>query len=118
MSVEKILEKLLRGESDANIRFDELSHLLQAKGFKMRDIRKRIEGKAISGSTSAENFGKLQIAMKPNSYEMVIWWSQEDDAYIVDVPELSGCMAHGKTRQDAHRQCRGGHQVLDQDRQG
>jgi predicted RNA binding protein YcfA (HicA-like mRNA interferase family) len=36
MSVEKILEKLLRGESDANIRFDEICHLLQAKGFRMR----------------------------------------------------------------------------------
>ena len=39
--------------------------------------------------------------MKPNSYEMVIWWSRDDDAYVVDVPELSGCMAHGKTRQEA-----------------
>jgi predicted RNase H-like HicB family nuclease len=39
--------------------------------------------------------------MKPNSYEMVIWWSQDDEAYVVDVPELSGCMAHGKTRQEA-----------------
>ena len=36
MSVEKTLEKLLRGESDANLRFDELCHLLQAKGFRMR----------------------------------------------------------------------------------
>jgi len=36
MSVEKILEKLLRGESDANVRFEELAHLLQAKGFRMR----------------------------------------------------------------------------------
>jgi predicted RNA binding protein YcfA (HicA-like mRNA interferase family) len=36
MSVEKTLEKLLRGESDANIRFDELCHLLRAKGFRMR----------------------------------------------------------------------------------
>jgi hypothetical protein len=36
MSVEKALEKLLRGESDANIRFDEVCHLLQAKGFRMR----------------------------------------------------------------------------------
>jgi predicted RNase H-like HicB family nuclease len=32
---------------------------------------------------------------------MVIWWSKEDDAYVVDVPELPGCMAHGKTRQEA-----------------
>ena len=36
MSVDKILEKLLRGESDTNIRFEELIHLLQAKGFRMR----------------------------------------------------------------------------------
>ncbi|HEV7924977.1 MAG TPA: type II toxin-antitoxin system HicB family antitoxin [Verrucomicrobiae bacterium] len=39
--------------------------------------------------------------MKSNSYEMIIWWSTEDDAYVVDVPELSGCMAHGATRQAA-----------------
>ena len=39
--------------------------------------------------------------MKPNSYEMIIWWSAEDGAYVVDVPELPGCMAHGKTRQNA-----------------
>ena len=39
--------------------------------------------------------------MKANSYEMIIWWSTEDDAYVVDVPELPGCMAHGATRQDA-----------------
>ena len=36
MSVEKTLEKLLRGESEANIRFDEICQLLQAKGFRMR----------------------------------------------------------------------------------
>jgi predicted RNA binding protein YcfA (HicA-like mRNA interferase family) len=36
VSAEKILEKVLRGESDANIRFEELCHLLQAKGFRMR----------------------------------------------------------------------------------
>jgi predicted RNase H-like HicB family nuclease len=39
--------------------------------------------------------------MKANSYEMIIWWSVEDDAYVVDVPELPGCMAHGATRQEA-----------------
>jgi predicted RNA binding protein YcfA (HicA-like mRNA interferase family) len=36
VSADKTIEKLLRGESDANIRFDELCHLLQAKGFRMR----------------------------------------------------------------------------------
>lgn len=36
MSVNKTLEKLLRGETDANIRFDEICHLLEAKGFRLR----------------------------------------------------------------------------------
>jgi predicted RNA binding protein YcfA (HicA-like mRNA interferase family) len=36
MSVEKILEQILLGESDANVRFDDLCRLLQAKGFRMR----------------------------------------------------------------------------------
>jgi len=36
MSVEKTIQKLLRGSSDANIRFEELCHLLKAKGFRMR----------------------------------------------------------------------------------
>ena len=35
-NIAQTLEKLLRGESDANLRFDELCHLLQAKGFRMR----------------------------------------------------------------------------------
>lgn len=39
--------------------------------------------------------------MKAPRYEMIVWWSDEDEAYVVDVPELAGCMAHGKTRQDA-----------------
>jgi len=38
--------------------------------------------------------------MKLN-YEMILWWSDEDEAYVVDVPELPGCMAHGATRQSA-----------------
>lgn len=34
-------------------------------------------------------------------YEMVIYWSAEDQAYIVEVPELAGCMADGKTYSEA-----------------
>lgn len=36
MSIDSIAEKVRRGESDANIRFAELCHLLEAKGFRMR----------------------------------------------------------------------------------
>ena len=45
-----------------------------------------------------------KIIMPGNSYEMIIWWSDEDAAYVVEVPELPGCMAHGKTRSEAIRQ--------------
>jgi len=34
-------------------------------------------------------------------YEMIVYWSQEDHAYIVEVPELPGCMADGPTYQEA-----------------
>ncbi|HDZ76726.1 MAG TPA: type II toxin-antitoxin system HicB family antitoxin [Candidatus Omnitrophica bacterium] len=34
-------------------------------------------------------------------YEIIIYWSQEDKAFIAEVPELSGCMADGATYQEA-----------------
>jgi len=34
-------------------------------------------------------------------YEIIIFWSSEDDAFVAEVPELPGCMADGKTYQDA-----------------
>lgn len=34
-------------------------------------------------------------------YELIIYWSQEDNAFIVEVPELPGCMADGRTYQEA-----------------
>lgn len=34
-------------------------------------------------------------------YEIIIYWSKEDNAFIAEVPELPGCMAHGKTYEEA-----------------
>ena len=34
-------------------------------------------------------------------YEIIIYWSEEDHAYIAEVPELPGCPADGKTYQKA-----------------
>ncbi|MDY7048649.1 type II toxin-antitoxin system HicB family antitoxin [Microcystis aeruginosa] len=34
-------------------------------------------------------------------YELIIYWSEEDRAFIVEVPELAGCMADGETYQEA-----------------
>ena len=32
-----------------------------------------------------------------DKYEIIIYWSEEDQAFIAEAPELPGCMAHGDT---------------------
>ncbi len=34
-------------------------------------------------------------------YEIILYWSAEDAAFIAEVPELPGCMAHGDTQEEA-----------------
>lgn len=34
-------------------------------------------------------------------YEIIIYWSDEDQAFIAEVPELPGCAADGETYEDA-----------------
>jgi predicted RNase H-like HicB family nuclease len=34
-------------------------------------------------------------------YEIIIYWSKEDRAFVAEVPELPGCMADGQTYQEA-----------------
>jgi len=34
-------------------------------------------------------------------YEIILYWNNEDDAFIAEVPELAGCAADGATRQEA-----------------
>ncbi|HNY66517.1 MAG TPA: type II toxin-antitoxin system HicB family antitoxin [Deltaproteobacteria bacterium] len=34
-------------------------------------------------------------------YEIIIYWSDEDQAYVAEVPELPGCVAHGDTYESA-----------------
>jgi predicted RNase H-like HicB family nuclease len=36
-----------------------------------------------------------------SKYEVILYWSQEDAAYIAEVPELAGCMADGATYKEA-----------------
>ena len=38
---------------------------------------------------------------KESRYELIIYWSKEDDAFIVEVPELPGCMADGASYAEA-----------------
>ena len=34
-------------------------------------------------------------------YEIILYWSNEDKVFVAEVPELSGCMAHGNTQEIA-----------------
>lgn len=34
-------------------------------------------------------------------YKIIVYWSNEDDVFIAEVPELSGCIAHGDSQQEA-----------------
>lgn len=36
-----------------------------------------------------------------HKYERIVFWSEEDQKWIVDVPELPGCMADGATAEEA-----------------
>jgi predicted RNase H-like HicB family nuclease len=36
-----------------------------------------------------------------SKYEIILFWSNEDNVYVGEVPELPGCMAHGATEEEA-----------------
>ncbi len=39
-------------------------------------------------------------------YEVIIYWGDEDQAFIAEVPELPGCMAHGDSEESAMQQAK------------
>jgi predicted RNase H-like HicB family nuclease len=39
-------------------------------------------------------------------YEIIIYWSDEDQAFIAEAPELPGCMAHGDSEESALQQAK------------
>ena len=43
----------------------------------------------------------FQVKAMSTKYELIIYWSEEDQAFIVEVPELPGCMADGETYEQA-----------------
>jgi predicted RNase H-like HicB family nuclease len=36
--------------------------------------------------------------MNESRYEIILFWDKTDSLFVAEVPELSGCMAHGPTR--------------------
>jgi predicted RNase H-like HicB family nuclease len=119
---EKLYQHILMRQSDANVPFDGLCELLERLGFE-----KRVKGDHhIFSSTGVEEIINLQPRSnkaKPyqvkqvrniilryelrlrwfmeSKYEIIIFWSEEDSAYLAEVPELPGCMADGQTYREA-----------------
>jgi len=46
-----------------------------------------------------------------HKYEIIIYWSNEDQVFVAEVPELPGCMAHGNTQEAALAQANQAHQL-------
>lgn len=44
------------------------------------------------------------MSKKYDHYSMLIQWDKDDRIYVVTVPELPGCMTHGRTYEEAVRQ--------------
>ena len=53
---------------------------------------------ALSESTACDTAAKFTIDMR---YKLIIYWSYADKSFIVEVPELPGCMADGATYEEA-----------------
>jgi predicted RNase H-like HicB family nuclease len=45
--------------------------------------------------------------MQKPKYEVIIYWSEDDQAFFAEVPEFPGCAADGKTYRDALRYVEG-----------
>ena len=41
--------------------------------------------------------------IKMYKYEVIVWWSEKDQSYIFEAPELPGCMSDGETYEEALR---------------
>jgi predicted RNase H-like HicB family nuclease len=118
---DKLLGTILRGASDANIAFEDLRQLLRHLGFDERTrgshhlfrksgiidlINLQREGEqsrdvssaASPGGAAQVSIGRRRRRRLIHKYEIIIYWSNEDRAFVAEVPELPGCMAHGDSQ--------------------
>ena len=121
---EELRLRILQGKSDANINFDELRHLLRWLGFKERTrgshhlfrrngvtnlINLQREGskakvyqvRQVGAPGRRPLWAGRREAVSLQKYEVIIYWGNEDQFFVAEVPELPGCMAHGSTPEAA-----------------
>ena len=67
-------------------------------GVRIAELFPRVpaRSRSLPGPASPQNRERLSI-MK-DTYAILIYWSDDDEALIATVPELPGCMAHSETR--------------------
>lgn len=63
----------------------------KAKVYQIRQVRQIILRYRLEGDKG----------VKMHKYEIILYWSNEDQAFVAEVPELPGCMAHGNTQEAA-----------------
>jgi predicted RNase H-like HicB family nuclease len=63
----------------------------KSKAYQVKQVRGVILKYRLGGSAMSEKY----------RYEVIIYWSEEDNAFIAEVPELPGCMADGATYAEA-----------------
>jgi len=63
------------------------------------------QSESVSSTPSASGYLEVQIGRGNlmHRYEIIIYWSNDDQAYVAEVPELPGCMTHGVTYENAAR---------------
>ena len=116
----KVVARILAGSSDANLAFDDLCFVLERAGFTRRTGKgshtlffkagieeilnlqpKGSQAKPYQVKQCGNSFSNTNWRSTDMRYELIIYWSRADECFVVEVPELAGCMADGATYQEA-----------------
>lgn len=72
----------------------------RAKPYQVKQVRQVILKYSVAGRYPMAT--PIRVASRPeHRYELIVYWSDPDEAFIVEVPELAGCMADGATYTEA-----------------
>ena len=105
---DKRFRRVMDADTSSGIRFGDLRAILRSCGFEER-VRgsHHIFTKTLPGSSGPQAVEPIQdwswreMVSHDYRYETTVRWSEDDQAFIAEVPELPGCMADGATQAEA-----------------